>query len=169
MGFFSYEKFFFLNILPKSCRQKTYIIAYQPSYSSPAIVQPHIFLAKFKFPQKPFPFSCKINSSPDDDVIVVDADDLLRKPNEMMNSYCNVTGLPYRAGMTSWKPGPVADWSVWGSGWMDEVERTDGFRRHDPKAPKATKFHGDLPAHIQDLIKEAIPNYLEMFEARLKV
>ncbi|KAL9987287.1 hypothetical protein ACROYT_G001569 [Oculina patagonica] len=44
------------------------------------------------------------------DPIVVDADDLLKFPNEIMQSYCEAVGLQFEEHMTSWKPGPAADW-----------------------------------------------------------
>lgn len=105
----------------------------------------------------------------DDDVIIVDADDLLAKPDEMMKSYCETTGLPYDARMTSWEPGPVADWAIWGAGWMEEVERTSGFIKRDPSKRKTPKDVGNLPDFVKKLIKDLTPEYQEMFEARLKV
>ena len=42
--------------------------------------------------------------------VVVDAEDLLRFPNEIMKNYCEAVGLPFAEIMTSWQPGPVAEW-----------------------------------------------------------
>ena len=45
----------------------------------------------------------------DPNPVIVDADDLLNNPKEIMRSYCNATGLVYTDDMLTWTPGIVED------------------------------------------------------------
>ena len=51
--------------------------------------------------------------------IVVDADDLLSAPDEMMEAYCNAVGIRYQPGMTSWEPGMIQEWTIAAENWTD--------------------------------------------------
>ena len=41
--------------------------------------------------------------------VVVDADDLIESPKEIMKAYCDGVGINYEEGMTSWKAGEVPE------------------------------------------------------------
>ena len=68
--------------------------------------------------------------------VVVDAADLLKFPNDFMQSYCEAVGLKYEKHMTAWQPGPVADRGPC-TAWHDEVMKSSGFL--DPGAGSTVK------------------------------
>ena len=52
--------------------------------------------------------------------VVIDADDLLMNPRELMEQYCNATGLPFEESMLSWTPGVVSDWTEFSKSGMKQ-------------------------------------------------
>ncbi|XP_077988576.1 uncharacterized protein LOC144443076 [Glandiceps talaboti] len=42
--------------------------------------------------------------------IVIESDDLVRAPREVLQKYCNETGLPFHESMLKWKPGNKSYW-----------------------------------------------------------
>ncbi|KAJ7365901.1 hypothetical protein OS493_002631 [Desmophyllum pertusum] len=88
------------------------------------------------------------------DPVVVDADDLLKFPNEIMQSYCEAVDLQFDEHMTSWQAGPVAEWGPC-TAWHDEVMKSSGFIapvQEDTASPgSAVK---DLPPEVTAAVKE---------------
>lgn len=77
----------------------------------------------------------ELNSTP----IIIDAEDVLEYPEEMMEQYCKATGLSYQENMTTWEPREVPEWQVW-DGWHDAVLRSSGFvKRKNSKAKELAK------------------------------
>ena len=99
--------------------------------------------------------------------IVVEADDLLKFPNEMMQSYCEAVGLKYEKDMTSWQPGSFLDWEKC-LNWHEEVIKSSGFiaRSQVRKAPICRDE--DLPTEVAAVVKECIPYYEALREKRLQ-
>ena len=93
--------------------------------------------------------------------VVVDADDLLDYPNEILQSYCEAVGLEYEENMTSWEPGPVPEWDTW-AGWHEDALKSSGFK---PRAKKnrsraCTAFDvEDLPPEVAAVVEECMPHY----------
>ena len=108
---------------------------------------------------------------------MVDADDLLSAPDQMMEAYCNAVGIRYRPGMTSWEPGMIHDWSL-GSKyytdiWRELVAASSGFIRRvntsDQEITAGPVIPSDLPEELSTCIRESWPPYLEMHAARMRV
>ena len=98
------------------------------------------------------------------DVIVVDADDLLAKPQEVMGKWCEMVGIEFHPDkMITWEPVKPKTWEKW-EGWHDDAAKSAGF-----KAP----VHGDegdeLPDFVKGALKDFMPLYLELYEQRIKV
>lgn len=93
--------------------------------------------------------------------VVVDADDLLDYPNEILQSYCEAVGLEYEENMTSWEPGPVPEWDTW-AGWHEDALKSSGFK---PRVKKnrsrgCTAFDvEDLPPEVAAVVEECMPHY----------
>lgn len=87
--------------------------------------------------------------------VVVDAEDLLKFPNEIMQSYCEAVSIPFDEHMTSWEAGPVSEWGPC-TAWHDEVMNSSGFI-----APpeKDTESRGDLLPEVASAVKECMPYY----------
>jgi len=93
----------------------------------------------------------------DDNPVIVDADDLLDQPDEIMKSYCNDVRIPYEPHMTSWEPGPIPDWDVW-SGWHENALKSSGFTPRIKKNAQA-KPQPNHPEEVLKAIEEAMPHY----------
>ncbi len=126
------------------------------------------FLALYKVYQH----AKEISSEP---TVVIDADDLLSAPDEVMEAYCKAVGIRYQPGMTKWEPGMVEDWKAAGGGWLPdwytEVAQSSGFIKR-PKKPKGSltpEIPSDIPDEVSTCILESWPVYQEMHKARLLV
>ena len=110
-------------------------------------------------------------------VVVIDADDLLSAPDQMMKAYCNAVGIRYNPGMTSWEPGMVHDWTVasenWTDIWYKSVAASSGFVRRAVSTSEqdmtAPVIPSDLPEEVSACIRECWPLYQEMYAARLRL
>jgi len=93
--------------------------------------------------------------------VVVDADDLLDYPNEILQSYCEAVGLEYEENMTSWEPGPVPEWDTW-AGWHEDALKSSGFkpRVNKNRSRACTAFDvEDLPSQVAAVVEECLPHY----------
>lgn len=59
---------------------------------------------------------------------VVDSDDLLRNPREMLQALCERLGVPFDDSMLQWAPGPRETDGIWARHWYQSVERSTGFQ-----------------------------------------
>ena len=105
----------------------------------------------------------------DPNPVVIDADDLLENPKEMMKYYCTATGLPFKEDMVNWSPGPVPDWTtctdyhVWHGAVMD----SSGFEQK-PKSSSPVSL-SEYPKEVQDIISYSLPFYEAMYSSRIKL
>lgn len=93
--------------------------------------------------------------------VVVDADDLLDYPNEILQSYCEAVGLEYEENMTSWEPGPVPEWDTW-AGWHEDALKSSGFKPRVKKnrSRACTAFDvEDLPPEVAAVVEKCMPHY----------
>lgn len=101
------------------------------------------------------------------DPIVVDADDLLDYPNEILKSYCEAVRLEYEENMTSWEPGPVPEWDAW-AGWHEDALKSSGFKarvkKNRSRACAAFDVE-DLPPEVAAVVEECMP-YFEALSAK---
>ena len=111
----------------------------------------------------------------DPDPIIIDSDELLRKPKEALSAVCAKLGIPYSDSMLSWEPGlkVVDNWvacsetkyMMKNSGFFDNFRSSKCFRKpKDTKIPDLDTFSPDL----QRCIEYSMPYYKQMFENRLK-
>ncbi len=91
---------------------------------------------------------------------VVDAGDILRRPEPMLRVLCEALGVPFEAAMLSWPAGPRDTDGVWAKYWYDSVWRSTGF---GPYREQAT----DLPPDLETLAAACRPFYEELSAHRL--
>jgi hypothetical protein len=91
---------------------------------------------------------------------VVDAADILRRPEPMLRALCEALGVPFDAAMLSWPAGPRDTDGVWAKYWYESVWQSTGF---GPYREPAT----ELPAHLEPLAAACRPFYDEMSAHRL--
>jgi len=60
---------------------------------------------------------------------VIDADDVLAEPRNVLARLCAAIGIPFAEAMLGWPPGPRATDGVWAPAWYDAVERSTKFTR----------------------------------------
>lgn len=58
--------------------------------------------------------------------VVVDSDDLVRRPAEVVAAYCERVGLPFLAHALQWQPGVRTEWARTAA-WHRDAERTAGI------------------------------------------
>ena len=102
----------------------------------------------------------KVDPSP----VVVDADDLLARPREMMESYCSATGIDFQEHMLTWTPGVVHDWTCckYFEVWHGAAMNSSGFMK--PK--EATLPLSDYPEEVEKCVHYSLPFYEAMYSAR---
>lgn len=84
---------------------------------------------------------------------VVEGEDVLRAPSEMLSRLCEALGIPFTESMLRWPPGLRPTDGVWAPAWYAAVERSTGF---DPP-PERTR--GALPPALQRIADAARPHY----------
>ncbi|TWT77241.1 hypothetical protein Pla123a_18960 [Posidoniimonas polymericola] len=92
--------------------------------------------------------------------VVIDSRDLLQNPEAMLRQVCERVGVPFDPAMLSWRPGPHDTDGVWAKHWYDNVWKSTGFDTHRPR-------EGDLPAEMQDLLKQCQEIYDQLAAAKL--
>ena len=96
--------------------------------------------------------------------VVVDSDDLVRRPEATMRSYCEAVGLPFAPDSLSWESGVRPEWERTAR-WHEEASASTGFVR-----PADRDRHG-LSADPEVVAFTAAhqPYYDRLYEARLRI
>ena len=107
----------------------------------------------------------------DPNPVIVDADDLLNNPKEIMRSYCNATGLVYTDDMLTWTPGIVEDWKKTNPYHMifhKTAMMSSGFTKPTDSTSPPMNID-ELPTDVKEILQDAMACYQEMYSARIKV
>ncbi|GLQ05714.1 sulfotransferase-like domain-containing protein [Sneathiella chinensis] len=91
-------------------------------------------------------------------VVVVEGEDILRQPREMLELLCQECGLPFDEAMLEWPSGPHPADGVWGKHWYGAVEASTGFQKYTPREV-------ELPPALEKLADQLRPSY-EAMKAR---
>ncbi len=106
------------------------------------------------------------------DVTVIDADDLLKNPEYIMEQYCHQTGLPYDRKMLTWTPGEVKDWTVskYYKEWHWNAMYSSGFGNL-PSVPntRSQQSSETIPDFVEEIIQKSILYYEAMYKYRIKL
>lgn len=92
---------------------------------------------------------------------VLDSADVLRDPRRMLGLLCDALGIEFQEAMLAWPPGPRATDGVWAKHWYGEVEKSTGFRPHQPKQI-------DLPDWLQPINRQCLEHYERLYDHRLR-
>jgi hypothetical protein len=99
-----------------------------------------------------------------EDPIVLDAQDLVRDPEETVREYCRRIGIPFIIEAMSWRADLLDIWRP-NERWYTNVSQSSGFelRRTSPSV--------DVEAHprLAELLAYHLPFYEEMCERRIRV
>jgi hypothetical protein len=92
---------------------------------------------------------------------VLDADDLLARPERALTRLCDALAIPFDRAMLSWPAGPKPFDGVWAKHWYDAVWRSTGFATPSPHP-------GPLPDPLRRIADEAAPYYQRLAAHRLR-
>ena len=107
----------------------------------------------------------------DPNPVIVDADDLLNNPKEIMRSYCNATGLVYTDDMLTWTPGIVEDWkkeNPYHMAFHKTAMFSSGFTKPTDSTSPPMNID-ELPTDVKEILQDAMTCYQEMYCDRIKV
>jgi len=93
---------------------------------------------------------------------VLDADDVLADPADMLTALCRALEIPFDPAMLSWPAGRRDSDGLWAAHWYGAVEASTHFAATD-------KPLRDIPAHLTDLLSAAEPYYQALRPHRLRV
>ena len=91
---------------------------------------------------------------------VVDARDILQRPEPVLRALCASLDVPFDPAMLSWPPGPRDTDGVWAPHWYDSVWRSTGFGPYRPREQP-------LAAHLLPLLEECQRCYDELAAHRI--
>ena len=83
---------------------------------------------------------------------VVDSDDILAKPKEVLSKLCTACGIEFDAAMLKWPKGPKHCDGVWAPHWYNAAWESEGFSAQ-------SKNHVELPPQLQRIADQAHPYY----------
>ncbi len=94
---------------------------------------------------------------------VVDADELLRRPEAMLRALCAALGVPFSGRMLAWPAGRRVTDGIWAHHWYDRVDRSTGF-----EAPRLRAEPKPLSPHLAAIENECRPLYERLRQHRLR-
>ncbi len=99
---------------------------------------------------------------------LIDSDDLLEDPYQVVAAYCTAIGIPFVPEALSWQPGDRGE-VLWydsdDSIWHETLKNSDGLK---PQRRKTADI-SELPMRLQDLYRSFLPHYQHLHRHRLKV
>ena len=95
---------------------------------------------------------CKYLIDQGKEPIVIDSNDTLSDPKQMLTNLCQRIGIPFDDDMLSWTAGPIDQDGVWAKHWYKNVWASTGFQ----KQKTSTRV---LPKRLDDLYQESLAYY----------
>lgn len=109
----------------------------------------------------------------DPDPVVVDADDLLSSPKQMMKAYCEGVGIQYEDHITSWKAGEVPAAWTWDEmcvAWYSTAVNSSGFVKEvDRHENSSSELCVTYPANVVKAIEDSRPFYEKLHSNRVSL
>jgi hypothetical protein len=92
---------------------------------------------------------------------VIDAGELLKNPRSILSQLCERLKIPFDEKMLTWSPGPRPEDGVWAKYWYENVHRSSGFQKYEPKEI-------NLAPAFEELAQECEPFYHSLYAESLK-
>ena len=98
---------------------------------------------------------------------VIDSDDLLEKPAEMVEAFCDAVGIPFITEALSWEPGgDPSEHSWWdGGSFHHNLANSTGLT---PQVRKYVEV-ADVPQRVKQVYRRMKPHYDKLYAHRLTV
>jgi len=91
--------------------------------------------------------------------MVIDADDLMKNPKQVLEKYCSFVGLKYNECLLDWSKDDTKKedkpWDYFPNTWIKDVKETTGFRKND----KVQDENVEYPQFIYEAIAENMTYY----------
>jgi len=91
---------------------------------------------------------------------VVDADDVLKDPERMLQLLCEGIGVEFDKAMLSWPPGLRETDGIWAKHWYDAVARSTSFEPYKPR-------QGNVPDSLQEIHQRCLECYDKLYKHRV--
>lgn len=91
---------------------------------------------------------------------VIDSQDLLTNPREILMILCERLNIPFTEKMLSWPVGSRDSDGVWAKHWYHSVEKSTHFSAYKPK-------DGPLPDHLAELYQTSMTHYQQLYAHRI--
>lgn len=93
--------------------------------------------------------------------LVVDSNEVLKNPREVLTRLCHALDLEFREEMLSWPQGGRKEDGVWAPYWYARVHESTGF------GPYQENRKVELPRELRGLEEEARPYYERLYDASI--
>ena len=95
---------------------------------------------------------------------VIDSDDLLERPADMVKAWCNAVGIPFIESALRWEPGARDEVSWWDSGvFHANLRNSDGLK---PQVRKYVDLDA-APDRVKEVHARALPHYQHLYRYRI--
>ena len=103
-----------------------------------------------------------VESAVKSDICIIDSDDIVKNPAEMIEKFCRKVGFNYTTEMLQWKPGIPGDWCISKSflasnQWFESTASSTGWVVSRTKSDVTDET--TYPDYLTDMIEQAIPFY----------
>lgn len=92
---------------------------------------------------------------------VIDADDVLKNPEQVLRLLCDAIGVPFDRAMLSWPPGLRETDGIWAKHWYDAVAKSTSFQPYHPR-------DGLIPDSLRDIYETCRECYERLHRFRLR-
>lgn len=89
---------------------------------------------------------------------IIDANQLLKNPEQALRRLCEKVDLPFQESMLSWAPGPKSYDGCWAPHWYQSVWETTRF------GPVRNPDEISLPEHLRPLLTECLIDYQYLYD-----
>ena len=95
---------------------------------------------------------------------VIDSDDLLENPHEIVAAYCDAVEIPFIPDALSWDPGSRDEVSWYdGGSWHQNLRDSDGLKPQ----PRQYVDISEAPDRVKEIYDIVLPHYEALYEHRL--
>ena len=95
---------------------------------------------------------------------VIDSDDLLENPCELVQGYCQAVGIRYKPQALRWEPGARDEVSWWdGGSFHENLRGSDGLKPQ----PRSYIDIAEAPDRVKEIYDAVMPHYQHLYQYRL--
>lgn len=105
-----------------------------------------------------YEFLLKLGKEP----IILDSEEVLKSPEKVLTTLCEMLEIPFSQKMLRWNPGPRKEDGTWARFWYQSVWRSSGFSRQKSSTV-------EFPRSLQSLLDEALIYYQQLHDNSIKI